>query len=264
MKERKPLNDGVINLIELKEAGEPTPGKMIQIVMHFVELKKDYSKAFRFQFTPELSDQTNLTFQTGGNAGSTGFASSITGVISNLLPKLNWAKEHGHARVLESTSIIVENGKKGTIKQTTNVPYKVLGKEGETGTAFAEVGLNTAIVPKIIGERSGTVAMDMEFAMSNLLGSANDGAPITSNNNVNTAVTIRDRQSAAVGGLIRNTTSTNYNRLPASVKNPIISLYASKSFQREQTQFVVFVTPVIKVSASAGSEQIKKKFRLRD
>ncbi|MFN8943530.1 MAG: BON domain-containing protein [Pseudobdellovibrionaceae bacterium] len=123
LKERKPLNDGVINLIELKEAGEPTPGKMIQIVMHFVELKKDYSKAFRFQFTPELSDQTNLTFQTGGNAGSTGFASSITGVISNLLPKLNWAKEHGHARVLESTSIIVENGKKGTIKQTTNFPY---------------------------------------------------------------------------------------------------------------------------------------------
>ncbi|MFN7905944.1 MAG: BON domain-containing protein [Pseudobdellovibrionaceae bacterium] len=264
LKERKPLNDGVINLIELKEAGEPTPGKMIQLVMHFVELKKDYSKAFRFQFTPELSDQTNLTFQTGGNAGSAGFASSITGVISNLLPKLNWAKEHGHARVLESTSIIVENGKKGTIKQTTSVPYKVLGKEGETGTAFAEVGLNTAIVPKIIGERSGTVAMDMEFAMSNLLGSANDGAPITSNNNVNTAVTIRDRQSAAIGGLIRNTTSTNYNRLPASVKNPIISLYASKSFQREQTQFVVFVTPVIKVSASAGSEQIKKKFRLRD
>ncbi|MNL77338.1 hypothetical protein D3C87_2034910 [compost metagenome] len=76
-------------------------------------------------------------------------------------------------------------------------------------------------------------------------------------------MTVRDRQSAAVGGLIRNSTSTGYNR-PSGQKNPIISLYASKEFVKQQSQFVVFVTPMIKTSASAGSEQIKKKFRLRD
>lgn len=263
IKKRRPANDGVINLITVKEAAPPPPSKMVQIVVHYVELNKDYSKAFKFQFTPELEDNTNMQFQTG-SGGAGGVVTTLTGVISNLLPKLNWAKEHGHARILESTSLTIQDGKKGEIKQTTNMPYAVIGKDGVNGTAFAEVGIKSVITPVILGEKSGSVHMDMDFALSNLLGSDKSGAPITSSNNIQSTLVVRDRQSAAIGGLIRNASSTGYNRMPSDVKNPIISLYASKSFQRNQSQFVVFVTPVIKTSASAGAEQIKKKFRLRD
>ncbi|UXR65638.1 type II and III secretion system protein [Bdellovibrio bacteriovorus] len=262
IKKRKPANDGVINLIQIKAAPAAAPAKMIQLVVHYVELNKDYSKAFKFQFTPELGDNSTMTFQTGGDTPG-GVLSSITGTVSNLLPKLNWAKQHGHARVLESTSLIVEDGKKGEIKQITNQPYPVIGKDGTQGTAFAEVGIVTSITPRLMGEKSGSVAMEMAFKVSSLLGNTPSGAPITSANEMNSAITVRDRQSAAVGGLIRNSTSTGYNR-PAGQKNPIISLYASKDFVKQQSQFVVFVTPIVKTSASAGSEQIKKKFRLRD
>ncbi|KYG60730.1 BON domain-containing protein [Bdellovibrio bacteriovorus] len=262
IKKRRPLNDGVINLIQIKEAAPRPPAKMIQMVIHYVELNKDYSKAFKFQFTPELGDNSQMTFQTGGDSPG-GVISSITGTVSNLLPKLNWAKQHGHARVLESTSLIVEDGKKGEIKQVTDQPYPVIGKDGTQGTAFASVGIVTAITPSLLGEKSGSVKMDMSFEVSSLLGNTPLGAPIVSKNQMSSTVTVRDRQSAAVGGLIRNSTSTGYNR-PAGQKNPIISLYASKDFIKQQSQFVVFVTPIVKTSASSGAEQIKKKFRLRD
>lgn len=262
IKKRRPANDGVINLIQIKEAAPKPPAKMVQLVVHYVELSKDYAKNFKFQFTPELQDGSQLQFQTGGSSAG-GVISSITGIVSGLLPKLNWAKTHGHARILESTSLIVEDGKKGEIKQITNQPYSVIGKDGGQGTAFAEVGIKSAITPVLLGEKSGSVKMDMEFSLSNMIGTAN-GAPITSGNTIISTVTVRDRQSAAVGGLIKNSSSTSYNRLPSDVKNPIISLYASKDFQRQQSQFVVFVTPIVKTSASAGAEQIKKKFRLRD
>ncbi|WII73905.1 BON domain-containing protein [Bdellovibrio sp. 22V] len=262
IKKRKPANDGVINLIQIKEAAPKPPSKMIQLVVHYVELNKDYSKAFKFQFTPELGDNSQMTFQTGGDSPG-GVISSITGTVSNLLPKLNWAKQHGHARVLESTSLIVEDGKKGEIKQVTNQPYPVIGKDGTQGTAFAEVGIVTAITPVLLGEKSGSVHMEMMFKVSSLVGNTPNGAPITSANEMTSTVTVRDRQSAAVGGLIRNSTATGYNR-PAGQKNPIISLYASKDFIKQQSQFVVFVTPIVKTSASSGAEQIKKKFRLRD
>ncbi len=263
IKKRKPANDGVINLIEIKKAAPPAPAKMIQLVVHYVELNKDYSKAFKFQFTPELSDNSQLEVSSGNSSTAGGVVSSLTAVISNLLPKLNWAKDHGHARILESTSLIVEDGKKGEIKQITNQPYQVIGKDGAQGTAFAEVGIKSAITPVLLGEKSASIQMSMEFSLSNLIGTAN-GAPITSANTIMSSITVRDRQSAAVGGLIKNSSSTGYNRLPSSVKNPIISLYASKDFQRQQSQFVVFVTPIVKTSASSGAEQIKKKFRLRD
>ncbi|MNS71474.1 Bacterial type II and III secretion system protein [compost metagenome] len=143
------------------------------------------------------------------------------------------------------------------------MPYAVIGKDNVQGTAFAEVGIKTSITPVLIGEKSASINMNLHFEVSSLIGSTSTGAPITSKNEMNSTVTVRDRQSAAVGGLIRNATSTGYNR-PSGQKNPIISLYASKEFSKQQSQFVVFITPIVKVSASAGSEQIKKKFRLRD
>ncbi|MEN0058714.1 MAG: pilus assembly protein, partial [Bdellovibrio sp.] len=119
------------------------------------------------------------------------------------------------------------------------------------------------ITPVLIGEKSGSVNMEMAFEVSSLVGNTSTGAPIVSKNQMTSTVTVRDRQSAAVGGLIKNSSSTGYNR-PSGAKNPIISLYASKDFSKQQSQFVVFVTPIVKTSASSGAEQIKKKFRLRD
>lgn len=257
----RPANDGIVNLIKIKEAGPAPPEKMVQLVVHYIELKKDYSKAFNVGWTPELSDQSNLTITQGGAGG--GVVSQITGVISNLLPRLNWAKQHGHARVLESTSLIVQDGKKGEISQVTQQPYAVIGKDGVQGTAFTDVGIQSTITPIILGEKSGSIKLDMQFSISSMLGTAQNGAPITAKNQINSTVTVRDRESAAIGGLIKNSTSTGYNRNPAS-KNPIINLYASKEFQRDQSQFVVFITPVIKTSASSGSEALKKKFRNRE
>ena len=104
----------------------------------------------------------------------------------------------------------------------------------------------------------------MAFKLSQLVGSTQAG-PLTTNNLIETEITVRSGQSAAVGGLITNRATTEYNRLPAGAPtNPIISLYASKAFNSGHSQFVVFITPIIKSSASAGSEKIKQKFRLRD
>ncbi len=263
VKKRKAANDGVINLITVKQGAPPPPGKIVQLVVHYVELQKDYTKGFRFQWTPDLSDGSQMTFKSDSRSQG-GVVSSITGTISNLLPKLNWAKQHGHARVLQSSSMIVQDGRKGELKSVTNVPYQIISKDGQPSTAFAEVGLKTAITPTILGARSDTLNLELDFGLSSLIG-LSDAGPLTSQSQINTAIVVKSGQSAAIGGLIANSTSTGYNKLPKNAAtNPIISLYASKDFQRQQSQFVVFVTPVIKTSASAGSEKIKKKFKLRE
>lgn len=258
VKKRKPM---CAEQLIVKEAPASPPPKMIQLIVHYVELSKDYSKAFKFEWRPAISDETGMKF----TVGSGNVVTSITGIISNLLPKLNWAKQHGHARVLESTSLMVEEGKKGDIAQTTKIPYSVLGQNGTQGTAYEDIGIKTGITAMIQDGKSGSVRMDLQFSVKTLLQGGEGGAPPKiADNSMNTQITVRDRQSAAVGGLIRNTASTSYNKAPNTRTDPLISLLASKSFQRDQSQFVVFVTPVIKTSASAGSEQIKKKFRLHE
>lgn len=261
----RPANDGIINLINVRPAAAQPPAKIVQLVIHYVELKKDYQRGFRFQFMPNLQDGSSLTFKTG-QTQQTDTGWNITGIIDNLLPKLNWSKEHGYARVLESTSLIVQDGKRGVLNSTRDIPYTTVagGDQGGLITAFKEVGIATAITPVLLGERSDSLSLAMEFDISSLVGLTAAG-PLTSRNKITSDIVVRSGQSAAVGGLISNRTSTNYNKLPPNVgDNPIISLYASKDFQRDQSQFVVFVTPIIKSSASSGSEKIKRKFRLRD
>lgn len=261
VKRPKAANDGVINLITVKAAAPPPIGKIIQLVVHYVELKKDYGKNFRFQFTPEITDNSGVTISSGDrNPGGVG--TSIMATINNLIPKLNWAKNHGHARVLESTTMIVQDGKTGTINAYTDVPYQIATDKGQS-TGFKSVGIASKITPVILGERSDSISLDINFKIDALMNVTASG-PLTSTNSIETAIVVRSGQSAAIGGLIKSRANTAYNNPDGVPKNPIISLYASKDFQRNQSQFVVFVTPIIKSSASSGSEKIKKKFRLRD
>ncbi len=254
----------VINLIDVKPAPPAEPGKIIQLVIHFVELKKDYQKNFSFQWMPSLSDDSGVTFGNQSNNSNSGIVTSITGTVSNLLPKLNWAKKHGHARVLQSSTLLIQDGKEGTLSSQTKIPYPIINQQGQAGVQFADVGLITNIKPRLFGQRSDSVELVMDFGVGNYLG-ADKGNPIIANNKLQTQIIVRSGQSAAVGGLITNSSGTDYNKLPSNTpSSPLISLYASKNFQRDQSQFVVFVTPIIKSSASAGSEKVKKKFRLRD
>ncbi len=253
--------DVVINLIAVRPPPEGEPSKIVQMVVHYVELQKDYSKSFRFQWLPDLGDGSSLEFTTGGRSPG-GLTATITGTVSNLLPKLNWAKQHGFARVLQSSSVTVEDGKQGVINSITRLPYQVVNGQGQPSTNFEETGIRTNITPQIMGQRSDSVKLALNFAVKSLL-SYSDQGPLTASREIQTVLHVRSGQSAAVGGLISNDSGTNFNKLPAGAsRNPLISLYASKDFRRNQSQFVVFVTPLIKSSASAGSDKIKRKFRL--
>jgi pilus assembly protein CpaC len=252
----------VINLLSVKPAPEQEPAKIIQLVVHYVEMQKDYTKGFRFQFTPDVSDESKVQLSNSESRGPAGILSSITATVSNLLPKLNWAKQHGHARILQSSSVIVMDGEEGKLQSVTRVPYQIVGQGGVPSTSFEEAGIVTAIKPKIISAKSDSISLKIDFALKSLLGLTDKG-PLISNSSIQTIVVVRSGQSAAIGGLVSNSSGKDYNKLPKNVsENPLISLYASKSFRRNQSQFVVFITPVIKSSASAGSERIKQKFRI--
>ncbi len=261
VKKIKSKVDVVVNLINIREAAPPPPKKMIQLVIHYVELSKDYTNSFEFKWAPRLTDESKMEF--GQSRGTASTFSSITGIIDSFIPKLDWLKTHNHARVLESTSLIVEDGKKGEMKSVSSIPYSVTQAGGVQSTQKEEVGISSTIQPTIVSANSDSIMLDMTFAISQFLG-YNPAGPLTSSNNVHTNITVRSGQSAAVAGLISNTNSTGYNLPGNDGQQPIIRLLNSKAFQRKQSQFVVFITPIIKSSASSGVEKVKKKFRLRD
>ena len=261
---RRPANDGVVNLISVKPQAAAPPPKMIQVVLHYVELSKDYSKSFRFQFMPTINDGSGVQISAGDNGS--GFGTQFTSTINSLVPKLNWLKSHGHARVLESGSIMVKDGSAGHFESKTTMGGSSIASSGQAVNSSGGqiVGIVTDVTPTTSGERSDSVDMTLKFWVGAPAGRNGNELNVASNQ-INTSLIVRSTQSAAVGGLITNSAVTSYNKLPPDVSNnPIISLYASKDFTHGQSQFVVFVTPIVRSSASAGAEKIKKKFRLTE
>ncbi len=230
---------------------EPPP-KLIQIVAHFVKFNDNYSKSFNFKFAPAVSAVNGA-----GGVDSSSIASTIA-LLNNLLPKLQWARFHGFAKVLDTASVLVQDKKPGSITRTLSVGNPQIAVNGQQ-VQPTRAGVTLVVTPTIKSERSGLI----ELGGLNVTVGAGSKSEPESTIVVNTTISVRDRQSAAFGGILRKNSESNYGA-PADDTNPIITFNAAKDYNRSNSQFVVFVTPIIKSSASTGVDQVKKKFRLRD
>ncbi|MBY0553017.1 type II and III secretion system protein [bacterium] len=251
------IEDLIIDLITIKKDDEKVepPPKMIQIVAHFVKFGDNYGKSFSFKFSPALSAQA------GGQAsnGSNSTIDSTINLLSNLLPKLNWAKVHGYAKVLDTASILVQDKVTGRINRNVVTSSTKAGQNGAIDIVQSNANVSLSVTPTIKAERSGLVELKNLTVSVTTTGGKTESSNST---DVQTTISVRDRQSAAFGGIIKKATDTSYGA--PTDDGALITFNASKNYDRVNSQFVVFVTPIIKSSASSGVEQVKKKFRLRD
>lgn len=245
----------IIDLINVKKDEEKTepPPKMIQVVVHFVQFIENYGKNFLFLFAPSFFAGTT----------SAGSVNDTFNLISRLSPKLQWAKKHGYARVLDTASVLTQDKKKGTYSNTITITNKIAAPPSPTGAPSPPIkeeitaSVTIEVTPTIKSERSGLIELPLNVKVDDL-----DGQKTTTNA-VNTVISVRDRQSAAFGGIIKKKAGNEFGGDPG-VSDAIVSFQSRKKYDKSSSNFVVFVTPIIKSSASAGVDQVKKKFRLRE
>ena len=263
-------SDQIIDFIAVNEKKDPQPApKMVKVTAQFVELAKNYGKVFAFKWAPLMGeDGSSISFgQTqSGNVTSTS-KGTLSATISGLFPKLNAAKSAGYARVIQSGMIITRDGKKASISKDTSTPFAV-GTGDFSKATQSNVGLNMDVEPKILEQEK--IEMALTFKVSLVVG--ND-AKVTTSNNISTNLVIKSKESAAIGGIVQNQSTTEYDKTDpapstatagATAATPLFRLLRSKNYSTTKTQFVMFVTPEIIESASVGTEEIRKKFRRRE
>lgn len=266
MADRKPQTDigaYVINLIQVRKAEDKVepPPKMIQVVIHVVEYAERYLKNFNFTFSPSLKGLGES--QTQGQANAPGSISELASIVDNLLPKLNWARTHGYVRLLDTASLLVQDkSERALLSRGFNVnngATTVGGVQSANSQAFS---LNLTLrKPTIKSERSELVETDIDVNTT----AASPGGPglsFSPTTGVSTKISIRSRQSAAIAGIISKKTENQFGGPTGA--GAIVTLNHGKSYTKNTSNYVLFVTPIIKSSASAGVEQVKKKFRFKD
>jgi pilus assembly protein CpaC len=258
---KKPPFENLLT-INAKPKPEPLP-KLFKLTAQFVELTKGYDRLFSFQWTPFISGDGGSIGIGKSNSGgvTTSSSNTLTATISNLFPKLNSAKSAGHARVIQSGVVIVKENTAGIIKKTTTIPYQIgTGDNAKAGSATAGFDMN--ITPGMLQEEKINLKIVIHVTSA-----SNDTPPRTLDNQVDTSVVVKSQESAAIGGVVTNSSATDFDKggdNPTSqTSSPLFSFIKSKKYSTSRTQFVIFVTPEVIESASSGAQDIERKFRKR-
>ena len=251
------------NFIVVNQKQTPPPAdKLIKITTQFVELTKDYNKVFGFKWTPTMNEGGGaISFgKTNSGGVSTNSSNTLSGTISNLFPKLNSAKAAGYARVIQSGMIIVKDKKEGKLDKNTTKNFQ-LGSNEFAQPKSITAGFGLSVKPTILQEEK--INLELSVNVSSAVQTDTLG------NNLKTELIVRSRESAVIGGVSINKTTTEYDKDPPggadSIENgfPLFAFVRSKEITKSKEQFVVFVTPEIIENASQGTQEIKRKFRKR-
>jgi pilus assembly protein CpaC len=260
--------DDILDFISVNEKKDPPPPpKQVKITSQFVELSKDYSRIFGFKWAPLINEEggsISLGQDADGGARSTG--TTLAATISNLFPKLNSARSAGYARIVQSGMVVTKDKETASIDKDTEIPFAI-GTGDFTRASTASVGFKMEVTPKILEQEK--VEMGIGIGVNLRASVSTAGTPSTTRNNIRTTVVIKSKESAAIGGIVQNQSTTAYDKddpAPSSAEAPPPALFRilrSKNHQISRNQYVMFLTPEIIESATTGTEEIRKKFRRR-
>ncbi len=261
----------IIDLLRVRPRQASPPAQDIKITMNYVELSNEYNRSFNFEWRPMASDSSSLKFDTSVG----GITGSLVATITSLLPKLNTARDHGHAKILREQTVIVKDRSDAPAVIESSIRYytQITGPQGVPQMQEIPINNITKVKAATI-PGSDAIDLGIQIQLATVLG-INGGVPVIANNSLQTQVTVKNGDSAALGGNAIEQAISGYNREPSQggagqipqqgggSSTQIFNFQRSKNFKRDKQQYVIFVTPEVIRTASAGTEDITRKFRLK-
>jgi pilus assembly protein CpaC len=155
-------------------------------------------------------------------------------------------------RLLAEPNLVTTSGQEADFLAGGSFPYPVpqSGSGGSTITIqFQNYGVELKFVPIVLG--NGNIRLKVNPSVSELDYSHSvsiDGIPVPglTVRNVETTVEMAEGQTLAIGGLLQDNVTASNSQLPVLGNLPILgALFRSVSYQNNETELVVLVTPVL-------------------
>jgi len=166
------------------------------------------------------------------------------------------------AEVLAEPNIVAANGKQASFLAGGEYPYPVVqGGSGGTGASitimFKEYGVRLNFIPTITPR--GTIRLQVApevsaLDFSNGVTVSGFEIPAISSRSMKTEVELADGQSYVIGGLLDNTESETFSKVPFLGDIPVLGkFFQSMQKTRANTELIVVVTPEIVAPIPVGA-----------
>ncbi len=219
----------------------------------------------------------------GGGTGISAAASSIVGALIGIGDSRKDSKGNTEfygailqaldsstsANLLSMPSILTLDNEKASILVGQNVPF-VTGSFTTSGNNSnnpfqtierQDIGINLNVIPHI-GE-NGTVRLEVSQEVSSVVpGSFGNSSGIVTNKSlINTTILADDQQTIALGGLMRDNSTTSQQKVPGLGNVPIIGrLFRSDNDNTQKSNLIIFLQPTILRDGGAVASVTERKF----
>jgi len=151
-------------------------------------------------------------------------------------------------KVLSTPHIVTTNNEEAKIEVVTNTPYFVSTLAGsgasQQSVQFVSAGVKLTVKPTVNADRRITLKVHPEVSDAGL--TAPGLPPAVNTRNADTTIVLRDGETIAIGGLIKENTTKSTTGIPILMSIPIIGyLFKQTDDHVIRTELIVFLTPKI-------------------
>ncbi len=208
---------------------------------------------------PGLPILEGATVAAGVLSGAAPFGFMIGKLIANGLRAdvlINALEQKGMARSLAEPNLVALSGDTASFLAGGEFPVPVPGSLGTVSIEYKRYGVGLAFTPTVLADGLVNLKIEPEVSqldMSNPVQVAGISVPPLIVRRASTTVELRDGQSFVIGGLLQSQGQTAMQQLPWLGDVPILgALFASRSYQKNETDLAIIVTPRLVRPARPG------------
>ena len=267
--------DKVINLISLGGS------QQVMLEVRFAEINRQLGERLGVRGLG-LSQDGTLGAALGDGAGlnstnglSVGGVSDAFGIVTkafslgsfDISATLDVLERRGLSKTLAEPTLIAISGEKASFLAGGEFPIPVVqsgGSGGGNGNAitveFKPFGVSLGFTPTVLGDKVISLVVEPEVS------SIDPSASITVNGlnvpglqtrRASTTVELRDGESFAIAGLLRQDFQNTVRQIPLLGSIPILgALFRSTNFQKGQTELLIVVTPRLVAPLKPGQVRL--------
>ena len=252
--------------------------QQVMLEVRFIEISRTASRELGVQWNrfgehsiANIGNRVNagglpITSATEAAAGLISGASPFGFLIARLVANgattdvlINALEEKGIARSLAEPNLVALSGDTASFLAGGEYPIPVAGTFGQITVDYKKYGVGLAFTPTVLGR--GLINMKIEPEVSQIdtthTISVSNGiaVPALTVRRASTTVELRDGQSFVIGGLLQSDNKNAIEQLPWLGSVPVLGpLFSSKSFQKNETDLAIIVTPHVVRPARPGDE----------
>jgi pilus assembly protein CpaC len=197
------------------------------------------------------------TAAVGYNFPTPGHTLDINGVIDAMA-------QDQLVHVLAEPNLTAISGETASFLVGGEFPIPVAQQNNQVTIEFKQYGVSLAFVPTVISDDRINMKVRPEVSQLSTQGAVQIGAgnstiqiPALTVRRAETTVELASGQSFAIAGLLQDNTTMTGNAVPGIGEIPILgALFRSDSFQRNETELVIVITPYL-VRGVSDPNQVK-------